>query len=197
VKPESGDPGWWRAVRLVAFRATPLVFIPTFRRRRASDGLIAFRTAFIGSIAALPLYVILLAFDRPWNDGSVPSQVVRARVARGLGSIVLVERARNSPLDIESPGRLAESFRSRTFAGIGFAEAPALLAFVAVLASGNLWPYMIGLGFSLVGLWLIAPGARELTLRQEEIASRGSPLSLVAALRFPGGGAPGPQAGTE
>ncbi|MDP9295089.1 MAG: hypothetical protein M3O88_00135 [Actinomycetota bacterium] len=197
MSPEETDPGWGPAVRLVALRITPLFLIPVFRRRRATDGLVAFRTVFLGLVAALPLYVILLAFDRTWNDGSVPPRVLVALVTLGIGSLVLVERSRSTPLDIESPERLAESFRSRTFAGIGFAEAPALLAFVAVLVSGNLWPYMIGLGFSLVGFWLIAPGARELARRQKEIASRSSPLSLVAALRFPGGDAPGAQAGTE
>jgi hypothetical protein len=197
VTADPSDPGWWPAIRLVALTATPLFFIPAFRRQRAADGLTAFRTLFLGSVVALPLYVILLAFDRPWNDGSVASQVVVALVALGIGSLALVERARYGRLDVESPERLAESFRSRTFAGIGFAEAPALLAFVAVLASGNLWPYTIGLAFSLVGLWLIAPGARELTRRQQEIASRGSPFSLVAALRSPGSDALGRQAGTE
>lgn len=197
MNPKSTDPGWWPAVRLVAFRTPPLLLIPAFRRRRATDGLIGFRTAFIGLVLALPLYLILLAFDRTWNDGSVPIRVVVALAVLGIASLVLVERSRSTPLDIENPERLAESFRSRTFAGIGFAEAPALLAFVAVLASGSVWPYLVGLGFSLLGLWLIAPGARELARRQEEITSRGSPLSLVGALRFPGDNAPGPQAGTE
>jgi hypothetical protein len=197
VTPDSSDPGWWPAIRLVAFTILPFFLIPSFRRRRTADGLIALRTVFLGLVAALPLYLILLGFDRPWNDGSVPTRVVVGLTVLGVISLVLVERARQKPLEIESPERLAESFRSHTFAGVGFGEAPALLAFAAVLTTGNVWPYMIGLGSSLLGLWLIAPGIRELARRQKQIASRGSSLSLVAALRFPASDVPGPQAGTE
>jgi hypothetical protein len=197
VIPEERDPGWRPAWRIVVGRLPPFFFIRSFRRRRARDGLTAFRAMFIGVVAPLPLYVILLAFDRPWNDGSVPARMVVGLTVLGVLALVFVERARRKPLEIESEERLAESFRSRTFAGLGFAEMPVLLAFVAVLASGNVWPYGIGLSFSLIGLWLIAPGARELARRQGEITARGSSISLVAVLQHPGGDAPGAQAGTE
>jgi hypothetical protein len=197
VTPDDGDPGWRPAWHIVVGRIPPFFFIPSYRHRRAPEALTAFRATFIGVVAPLPLYVVLLAFDRPWNDGTVPTRVAVGLTILGLLSLAFVERARRRPLEIEGPDRLAESFRSRTFAGLGFAEMPVLLAFVAVLTSGNVWPYAIGLSFSLVGLWLIAPGARELARRQEEITFRGSPLSLVAALKQPRGNAPGAQDGTE
>jgi hypothetical protein len=197
VSEEETDPGWRPAWHIVVGRLPPFFFIPSYRHRRAQDGLTAFRAIFIGVVLPLPLYVLLLAFDRPWNDGSVPSRMVIGLTILGMLSLVFVERARRGLLEIEDPERLAESFRSRSFAGLGFAEMPVLLAFVAVLTSGNVWPYSIGLAFSLLGLWLIAPRIRELTRRQEEIASRGSPLSLVSALKQPRGNAPGAQAGLE
>ena len=123
-----------------------------------------------------------------------PGCLVRLRgpsVCAGLSSL-LVRWVRSRPLDTSSPEKLAQSFMSRMFIGIGYAESAALVAFVGAFVMSTLWIYLVGLACSTVNLALVAPSHREITRRQEQICAQGSTLSLGAALMA--SSTPGPPA---
>jgi len=89
---------------------------------------------------------------------------------------------------------LAGSYRARMFPGVGIAHIPALFALATTFVTRGLWIYAVGVSFTFIDLWVIAPGPRNLARDQVAIAATGSPLSLVAALRSV---SPRPPAGTE
>jgi hypothetical protein len=66
--------------------------------------------------------------------------------------------------------------------GMGLAETTALLGFVGVFLTHRLWPYLLGMAFSLVGLTLIAPSREDIERRQRDLTDRRLPLSLGEAL---------------
>src|SRR6266508_2999343 len=108
----------------------------------------------------------------------------RRRVLGALGSDSALW-ARLRPLDLTSPGRLARSYRSNAFTRIGLAEAAVLTGLVGVFVGDSLWIYVVGMAFGLFGLSLAAPSVRDIQRRQQEIAARGSALSLVEVLAAP------------
>jgi hypothetical protein len=154
-------------------------------KRSGIDHLTAFRFIFVGLVVALLLWGWILLYivesGRWWR---ADQNVWFLGVVLGIGALATldVQWARARRLDVTSPGHLAASYRARTFIGIGASEVPALAAFVGVFVMGAYWIYLVGLPVSLAGLLLAGPTRREIARRQEQIAARGSPLSLVQAL---------------
>jgi hypothetical protein len=181
--PMRVDPGWAPAVR--RFGGISLRGVGMLRGRASPlDGLTALRIMFI-SILVIPfLYLFALAFIVPWDGGDeswVP-WVVTLVCAYALAFALW---ARQRPLNLTSSERLARSYRSNTFTRIGLAEAAVFAGLVGVFVSGSLWIYAVAMAFGLFGLSLAAPSVRDIQRRQEEIAARGSALSLVEALAAP------------
>ncbi len=86
-------------------------------------------------------------------------------------------------LDASDPARLVTSYRSRFFARLAWAEAPALLAFAGfLLLGGEAWVYGIGLAASLAGFALAAPTRASVRRDQEQIAASGTSLDLLEVL---------------
>ena len=79
----------------------------------------------------------------------------------------------------------------RVFIGVGIAEIPALVALALTLATDALWVYLIGMAFSLLGFFRIAPSKQNLARYQEAIRSGRSPLDLTEALMTGGPNGPG------
>lgn len=80
--------------------------------------------------------------------------------------------------------------RSRFFAQVAWAEAPALLAFGGfLLLGGEPWVYLIGLTASLAGFAPAAPTPASLRRDQEQLDASRKTLNLLESL----GGSQGPQ----
>jgi F0F1-type ATP synthase membrane subunit c/vacuolar-type H+-ATPase subunit K len=157
-------------------------------KSRNADAVTATRMIWIGLVLALFSYAFVLSFiiERSrWfaTDGTGHPWMVVGLT--GLVSVALVRWISTRPLDVRDQRALAKSYRSSLFMGIGFGEAPALIAFVLTFVTHTLWVYLLGLGFSLIGLTLIAPSPRNIRRRQDQITASGSPLSLGAALLEP------------
>jgi hypothetical protein len=57
-----------------------------------------------------------------------------------------------------------------------------LIGFVFLFIVDALWPLLVGIGFSTVGLALSAPTRGDIRRRQQQITAAGSLLSLEEAL---------------
>ncbi len=175
--PDYEDPGWD-----IAFRSLmPFVGVSIARSLSSKDGLSAIRVIFVALILGLILFVIAISYVAAWNgvdEGWVPWAVLL------VGAICLfaVADVRRRPLNTADPQRLADSYRSAFFVGIGFAHVPALCGIVGVFVGGSLWIYLVGLPFALAGLGLIAPTRGNIERKQREVDATGSSLSLGQAL---------------
>lgn len=78
---------------------------------------------------------------------------------------------------------LASSYKTRFFLRMAFAEAPALIGFVAVVLTGSAWPYIVGLAIASVGFARLAPTRSHLERDQEELTTRGCGHQLLHALQ--------------
>ena len=90
------------------------------------------------------------------------------------------------PLDCSDPATLAASYRTRFFVAMALAEAIALLAFVATIATARWWVFWLAYPFAAYGQWRDAPTAAHLESDQEQLKLSGCSLSLVGALRGQG-----------
>jgi hypothetical protein len=158
------DPGWGAVFRA----AFPY---------RDVDGLTVIRTPFI---AALLPFVASLPFviDGEGDAGIVPLTVV----GTGLIGHFAIGFLGRRPLATGSPEALADSWRTRFFLEVDFAEFPGLAGVAGAIISDAFWVYPVGLAFALVGLWRIAPSRRNVTRDQAAIRLAGSSLDLVGAL---------------
>jgi hypothetical protein len=143
----------------------------------------------VGLVAALPLFLVSFSYivEEPGPVGLAPSVVVAVGVLSTLGISILHRRT----LPTESLGSLAAGWRARFFIGVGFAEMPALVGLALTLPTDTLWVYLIGMVFSLIGFWRVAPSRGNLARDQNAIRSAGSPLDLIRALMTGGSDASG------
>jgi hypothetical protein len=83
---------------------------------------------------------------------------------------------------------LAASWRTRFFIGVGISEISALVGLGLTFVVEPLWIFLIGMVFTMIGFWRIAPSRRDLVRDQAAIRASGSPLDLTKALM--GSGSP-------
>jgi hypothetical protein len=175
---DDADPGWPRLPNLL------LLFVPQIGIRRvmqSGDALLGLRAVMLSFTLAIVAFGIVLGFlDLP-NGPVQPWVIVLAGIA--LVSTVgdrLVER----PLDTTSEASLAQTYRSRFFLRIAFAEAVALFGFVFSFIGGPRWIYYPAAVFTLVVFWTrIAPTRGALAREQSQLRAFGCRWSLVTALR--------------
>lgn len=141
--------------------------------------LIALRSTFIGLVGSLFAITITFSLLKPTGHASWTLWIV---VVIGTLSLAYITRLRRRPLDSRSLETLATSYRIRWLIGVGLAEAVALWGFVGTFFGGNYPTYFVGVGFSLVGLLMMAPTRGDIERRQEQITAAGSPLSLLKAV---------------
>jgi hypothetical protein len=159
---------------------------------RDADGLRVIRLVFAAVLLALSLFIYMLyAITEEAGTARVPAWVAPSVAVYGLGAVAAVSWLRSRPLDISDAASLAGSYRRVFYRSLWLAESAAWVGFGVVFLTSELWPYLEGLAFALVGLALIAPTGRDLERRHQQITAQGSPLSLVEALRTTPPGRPG------
>jgi hypothetical protein len=164
------DPGWWRG----------------YKRMRSTDqehpaaGIIVARMLFVGLLwGGLGIGFVLIFISVTFGTPDLLAGLV---VGPGLlGNAAAAWSARRA-LDISSEQALAASWRTNFFLGFALNEAPLLIAFALTFLIDETWPYFVDLPFWLFGMYLIAPSARNLARRQQQIIRAGSSLSIGAAL---------------
>jgi hypothetical protein len=176
------DPGWQWSWRTLS------VFLPFVGLRTAGrpggDSLQTLRSIFVGFCTMVVLIgvVVLILGDVNPEQADRPGVSVPLVVA-GCAVALVLQRLVPRPLDDSDPAALATSYRTRFFLRLAFAEACALLAFVACIAVGPAWVYAIGLVGALVGFRTAAPSRANLRADQDALGLRGCTTSLVGSLR--------------
>ena len=179
MNSEGADPGWRPAFSQAT--RTLVRFGVKARAERVPDALTATRVIFLGIVYALFMFLLVLAFIEPTKGAGVGRAPYLIGLV-GVASLSSIWWVLGRPLSTTDPKSLAGSWRTRFFIGLGLAEVVALIAFAAALVVGNRWLYVIGLGFALYGLWMIAPSRKNLARDQDRLRLQGSSLDLTSAL---------------
>lgn len=173
------DPGWRRVFgrfgggMLRPWRSSAL--------GEGLDGVSVLRLLFLVFLVAMAAYLFAV-FQIVGEGEPAQSWMLWAIAALGIASIVGARWGTSRRLATSSEQELAASYRTNFFIGIAFAEAPALVGFALAIATEALMPFLEGLAFTLVAMWLIAPRRRHIERRQRDVTASGSPLSLGEAL---------------
>ena len=149
--------------------------------RRETNLLVGLRSMFLRILISLFLFLWAFSYVAPW-DGGDEKWVPWAIAATGVYALVAMAWVRRRPLVTGSPEALAGSYRASFYMGLGLAQSPAPFGLAGVFIGDSLWIYLVGLAFTLVALWMIAPTRQDIERRQREITAAGSPLSLLDAL---------------
>jgi hypothetical protein len=139
------------------------------------------RTIFISTIVSWALFFMILAIlDEPSSPAArwFPILVV----AIGLLSWTLIVVWRRRPLNATSPSTVSAGFQRIAMVGYALAETPVLLGFIGFFVTGELWVYLIGVPFGLVGFRLAGPTAANLRRWQGQLRSGGLSIRLVETL---------------
>ena len=164
-----------------------------WRRRMATDdrarvtGLIAalrrIWAAFCVAMVLIGVVVLILQSEGGLKRTGVSAQPVAVGITL-IGILSLVGgRVWVPRLDGSDLGSVVQSYRSRFFARVAWAEAPALLAFGGfLLLGGEPWVYLIGLTASLAGFALAAPTPASLRRDQQQLDASGKTLNLLESL---------------
>jgi hypothetical protein len=110
--------------------------------------------------------------------------VLVALSAYGLGALAWFRRR---PLRMGSGSELVASYRERFFLSLAFSASPVLFGFTGFFLVQEMWIYLVGMGFGLLGLTIAAPTRRDVEHLQAGITASGSPLSLWSLLTTPSG----------
>lgn len=196
VSASSGDPGWRPALKGMGRVLIPAAPMMRAQRQLVAggrlDGLVALRSAFLTFVLSIGLIGIVVAFLA--DDGGRPSMSGEAGAAlvtvAGISSVLGIRLLRRS-LDCRSDASLAESYRSRFFLRVAFAEGVTLLGFVTFFLTANPAMYPLALVFWAVGFASLAPTAGHLEADQRALVASGCGRPLVAALRLGGQQPPG------
>lgn len=179
--------------------AVAWVLVWTIWRRRVLAGDRAGVTGVIGAIrriwaafcvavVLIGVVILILHSEGGLKRTGISVDVVAVGLAL-IGILSLVGgRVWVPQLDGSDSGSVVQSYHSRFFARLAWAEAPALLAFGGfLLLGGEPWVYLIGLTASLAGFGLAAPTPASLRRDQEKLDASGKTLNLLETL----GGSPG------
>jgi hypothetical protein len=175
---------WVRTiVRTVRRRHAPLPPAEASNYPDWTGGLNSLQVSFASVFLALFLFLLMLTFIAPWSDGEAdPIWIPLLIGSYGAVSLALVRWTMKRPLDVRSARRVAGSYVSRLWLGIALAQSAALIGFVSVFITGDLWLYVEGLVFGVPGMVLIAPTRRNIERRQRRIEAEGSSISLLETL---------------
>ena len=139
--------------------------------------------------AVVLIGVVVLTLD---SSGALKRTAFPQRVVAGgvivIGIMSLVGgRVWVPRLDGTDRGSVVQSYQSRFFARVAWAEAPAHLAFGGfLLLGGEAWVYLIGLTASLAGFALAAPSRAAVRRDQDQLDAAGKALDVLQSL----GGSP-------
>jgi len=175
---------WVRTmVRAVRRRHAPLPPAETSGYPDWTGGLKPLRVLFASLFLSLFLFLLMLTFIAPWSDGEAdPIWIPLFVGGYGAVSVALVRWTIMRPLDVRSTPTVAGSYVSTVWLGIALAQSAAFFGVASVFITGDLWLYVEGLVFAILGMVLIAPTRRNIERRQRRIEAEGSSLSLLDAL---------------
>ena len=144
--------------------------------------------AFCVAVVLIGVVVLILHTEEALKRTGTSADVVAVGVAL-IGILSLVGgRVRVPQLDGSDPGSVVQSYHSRFFARLAWAEAPALLAFGGfLLLGGEPWVYLNGLTASLAGFGSAAPTPACLRRDHEQLEASGESLNLLESLGAPPG----------
>lgn len=174
----ASDPGWWEPLK-------GILITNHFPWRRGKAGprprnaISLLRSLYLSLFLAgwLLLYVLLMI--RPIGR---PQAALGAGLAvLGAASVSASQWVWRRPLDMGDARFVAASFRTRFFLSFAVAEAPIFVSFAAAMIVDEAWPFVIGLAWFSLGMIAIAPSRRTFRSKDEELAARGSPISLTRA----------------
>jgi ABC-type transport system involved in cytochrome c biogenesis permease subunit len=182
------DPGWRKVWRYLPLWLLPIQFVATaLVRRAATDGITRLRSVYLRMLLVPFLFLVVLYVisnqSRPQRVLWMPAAVALVGLA-DFGSLSRLRQRRLFP-NPQTERAVASAYGATMMIGIGRAEVPMLLGFVGFFLTDRLWSYLVGMGFSLACMALIAPTRADIERRQLELTERGSTLSLGdALLRF-------------
>lgn len=184
------DPGWGKAIR----RFLPFVLMPVLIAKKPPEGeprIVMVRTAFLAFFAALFALLAVLPALFPLVAAAPADPVVYALIAIGPFTLAAVPWARNRLLSSCAPSsELARAYTTSIFLSIAFVESAAMYGFVASFIAEAVWPYLVGMLVSAVGLAAIAPTSGRIRHLDESLSRRGCRHSLKVALFDPDNGGP-------
>lgn len=177
------DPGWPRGISLLAF-LVPGMAQMAMRRARGEHGLLVLRRVLVTfSMSLVLIGVVLVVLPSSDNASVFPWLLFLVGLAIvSLGAGRLAEK----PLDCTTDASLADTYRTRFFLRIAFAESIAMFAFVFTFIGAVKWIYFVGGAIALVRFWTAAaPTRASIAQDQQELNASGCTRSLVGALRDP------------
>ena len=141
------------------------------------------RRVWLSLTISLPYFLVVFSFTGTagWSDAA-KSWMYGVVALLGLVDLGLIAVLGRRPLPNKDEAKLLVAYRASFFISVGLAGGPALMGMAITLISGSLLPQAAGLGFSLVGLWRIAPTRGHIDRIQERLRASGSSLSLGRAL---------------
>lgn len=132
-----------------------------------------------------PLYlgvVTVFVIDDVVADGGPDLMFAALAFVAGIASLV-VPAVVGPPLDGTSQERLLGTYRTRFMLRMAFTEAPLFVGLALSFAAQEWLPFLVGAGFTVVGLARLAPSDRNIAKDQELLYQQGSPCDLRSVLR--------------
>ena len=139
------------------------------------------------AIVAGVLLLLALAVALPTQGRDGFGWLVPLVAGYGAIAAAVVAWIRRTPLRAIDGPDLARRYVARLMLGAAVAETPVALGFAGTLVAGDPWPGVLGAGWGILALSLVAPTNADLDRRQAELLSSGSPLSIRDALEAGGG----------
>jgi hypothetical protein len=174
------DPGWkpalngiWRGV------------MPQLTTRSKKPTLIVLRSIWLYAPVSWLLFFSVLSFLEQPESSARPGWVLPAIVVAGVMDVYLVLYFRRRQLDLTSSEALARSYSQISLIAWSMANSSVLFGFVGFFLGHGMPAYFLGLPFAAVGLALMMPTSRNISMFQEQIRAKGSSLSLLEALARP------------
>jgi hypothetical protein len=183
------DPGWRPTIRGIVRMLIPPWGLTTRGRLQSESSTLleGLRLIFVAMVVSLWFFLFVLTFfDADQAGGGTQAKVNLVIVV--IGALHLADllwlrrrplpRLRHRPLPSVDQASLLASYRGRFFIMVGIAQAPALAGVVGSFFSRSLWTPVIGVGISMIGLFIAAPSRRNIEYEQQKLNAQGSPLSL-------------------
>lgn len=176
------DPGWGGVKGLL------LALVPMVAQRQSrGDPLVVLRRVFLSFCTALVLILVVVVVVVETGEQRTAGLSVAAAAGitavAGIAALMARRFFADRPLECSDAPALANSYRTRFFLRMAFAETTALLGFVLSFVAQSPWPYVVALPFTAVGFWWAAPTARNLARDQAQLTASECACNLLAALR--------------
>ncbi|HVV37712.1 MAG TPA: hypothetical protein VHC63_13965 [Acidimicrobiales bacterium] len=143
------------------------------------------RQVFLSFVTAVLLFQVVLVVIGTTPDVAPRPGLAVAFLGLGVLMVFVVSPTvqRGAALDGTNASTLAASYRTRFFLRLAFAEAAALLGFVAFFVANVWWVYPASLVSTFIGFARLAPTKAHLAADQRELQARGCTLTVTRALR--------------